>query len=88
VCLKQRAGVIAHVDRRPKSGGYGIGGDVIMGRPDPARGEHMGIGPAQRVQRGDDGGVFIRDDPHLGQGDALVRQLPCQVMHVGVTGAA
>src|SRR6202163_3778050 len=51
-----------------------VGGDVVMGRPDAAGGEDVGVATAQRVQRGDDVGLvvghdayFLEVDPDIGQ---------------------
>ena len=41
---------IAHAERL----GDAVGGDVVMGRPDAAGGEDVGVAMAQRIERGDD----------------------------------
>ena len=54
--------------------GDAVGGDVVMGRPDAAGGEDVGVALAQRVQGGDDLGLLVGDDadflevdPDIGQ---------------------
>ena len=50
--------------------GDGVGGDVVVGRPDPAGGEDIGVARPQRVERGDDFRLFVRNHPHLFEIDA------------------
>ena len=82
------ARVVADMKRKAEGGGNRIGGDVVMGRPDPARGEDVVIARPKRVQRSHDGILHVRHDPRLFQVDTLGRKLPRKVMHVRVAGAA
>src|SRR3546814_7694001 len=50
--------------------GDAFGGDVVMGRADAAGGEHVVPACPERVQRGDDLGLDVGDDPRLDQPDA------------------
>jgi hypothetical protein len=53
------------IDADPECLGDGIGGDVVMGRPDAAGGEDIAVAMAQRVQRGDDIGLIVVYVPEL-----------------------
>ena len=86
--LKQGAGIGADIDGHAKGGCNGIGGDVIMGGADPARGEDMVIGGAQRVDGGNNRSRVICHDAAFAQRNAVPRQLARQVEGIAVTGAS
>ena len=75
-------------DGHAKGRSYGFGGDVIMRRPDSARGEYMVIGPAQRIHASHDGGMVIGDNPRFEQPNAMLGQALGQMVHVRIPGAA
>src|ERR1700682_5488392 len=52
-----------------------VGGDVVMGRPDAAGGEHVGIAVPQRVQRRDYVGLVVSDDADLLEVDPDIGQV-------------
>ena len=75
VVLRQdRAGVLAHVDADAEGRRHRVGGDVVVGRADAARGEDVGVARAERVQRRDDLGLLVGDHPGLAQRDAARRE--------------
>ena len=53
------------IDSDPERPGDAVGGDVIVGRPDATGGKNVGIAAAQRIQCGDDVGLFVGDNPHF-----------------------
>ncbi len=67
---------------------HAVGGDVVVGRPDAAGGEHIGIAAAQGVQRFDDGVLVVGDDPDLFQVDADIGQVLGDIADVLVLGPA
>ena len=54
----------------PKAAATASGRDVVVRRADAAGGEHVGVACPQRVDRGDDLVLLVRDDAHLAQVDA------------------
>ena len=82
------AGIGADGQHQAKGSGNGIGGDVVMGGTDTARGEQMVIGGAQVIDRRHDGVMPVADHPHFGQINAVARQFARQMVHVGIAGAA
>ena len=58
-------------DIDPKRLGDRIDGDIVVGRADPAGGEHIVIARAQRVHRIDNLILNIGDDPHFAQANPL-----------------
>src|SRR6266403_2155919 len=55
--------------------GASIAGDVVMGRPDAAGGEDVGVAMAQRIQRRDDVGLVVGDDADLLEIDPDIGQV-------------
>ena len=74
-------------DRHTKGRGDGIGRNIVMCWPNPARSEHMVILAPQIVHSTDDCGVVIRHNPGFGQGNARLGQFTGQIMQVGIAGA-
>ena len=62
-------------------------GDVVMGRADPSRREHVIELPAHLVDGGDDNRRVIGDDPRLAQPDPGFVQPGGEKCEVGVLGA-
>ena len=81
---QQVIGVLADADGGFERGGDGLGRDVVMGRANPARGEHVVIGRAQGIDRPDDRIRVIGHHPRLGQGDPVFGQFPRQIVHVRI----
>jgi hypothetical protein len=67
---QHRPGALVHVDADPEGLGHAVGGDVVMGRADPAGGEQVGVAGPQGVDRLDDHRGLVGHDPHLAQVDA------------------
>ena len=86
--LKDRAGIVAHIDRNTKRRGNTIGRNIVVRRPDAARGEEVVMGHAQRVHGLHDGGFVVGDDSHLAQVDPHAGQPPRQMMHVRLARAS
>ena len=76
------------VDRHAERLGDAIGGDVVVGRADAAGGEDIGVGRAQRVERGDDRGLVVGDHPHFLEVDADRGEVFGDVADVLVLGPA
>src|SRR2546430_3937333 len=76
------------VDRHPKRLGDAVGGDVIMGRPDPAGGENIGAAMPERIECVDDRSLLVADHPHFLEIDAERRQIFRNIAYVLVLGAA
>src|SRR5262245_3078046 len=74
-------------DRHAKGLGDGVGGDIVMGRPNAAGGEHIGEARAELVHRRDDLRLEIAYDPHLAQGDANSREIAGDIEDIFVLGA-
>jgi hypothetical protein len=85
---EQRARILAHADAHAEGRRDRIGGDVVMRRPDTARGEDVVPVRAQRVQRRHDAVVVVGNNAHLAQIDSMPRQLARQMVHVRVARAA
>src|SRR5262245_14143923 len=64
------------------------GGDVTVGRPDPAGGEDIGAAMPQRVERVDDRSLLVADHPYFLEINAERREIFCNVADVLVLGAA
>ena len=75
------------VDRDAERLGDAVGGDVVVGRPDAAGGEHIGVAVAQRVERGDDLVLDIGHHADLAHVDADVGQILGDIADVLVLGA-
>jgi hypothetical protein len=86
--LQDGAGVVANVQMRAHRLRHGIGGDVVMGRADPAGGEEVIVARRQRAHRRDDPVMHVGHDAHLLQPDAMIGQRLGEVVHVRVAGAA
>ena len=86
--FQQRAGIIAHINRGAESGGNSIGGDVVMRRADPARGEHMVVMFRQILYGSNDRTGIIGHHAHLFQINPVTRQRACQMVRVGVLRAS
>ncbi len=84
--LQQRHRTRIVVDRYPERLGDAVGGDVVMGRPDAAGGEDVGIALPQRIERGDDILLDIRHHPDLAQIDADRGQVFGDVADILVLG--
>ena len=82
--LQQRARIVAHVDMRVECGGDAIGGDVVVGWPNPAGCENMSIAARQRLNCGHDCGRVIGHDAYFGQVDPCLGQLPRKVIHIRI----
>ena len=63
---------------------HSIGGDVVMGRPDPAGGEDIVVGGPQGVQTVDDLFLAVPDGPRLLEVDPQRRQEPGDGVQIGV----
>src|SRR5262249_33294552 len=74
-------------DRHAKGLGDGVGGDIVMGRPNAAGGEHIGEARAELVHRRDDLRLEIAYDPHLAQEDANSREIAGDIEDIFVLGA-
>ena len=74
------------VDRDAEGLGDGVGGDVVVGRPDAAGGEDVGVARAQRVERRDDLGLDVGHDARLAQIDADIGQILRDIADVAVLG--
>ena len=81
----QRA-LVEH-DLDAERAGDGIGGDVVVGRPDAAGGENVVEAGAQRVDGRDDGRLLVADDAHLLQPDADGGEVLGDEADVAVLGA-
>ena len=81
-----RLGVIADADA--KGLGHRIGGDVVMGGADAARGENEIVPGPKRVQCRHDLGLDIAHHPDFLQVDAQQGKLAGDVIAVAVLGAA
>src|ERR1700730_14990358 len=66
-------GMMIDADAEPL--GDAVGGDVVMGRPDAAGGEDVGVAMAQRIQRRDDVGLVVGHDAHLLEIDPDIGQV-------------
>src|SRR5258708_4641547 len=76
------------LDRNPERRGDGVGRDGVMGRADPARGEHIGITGAQGIERFDNRRLIVGHDPDFPKIDADPRQVLGDVADVLVLGPA
>ena len=85
--LQNGTGIGTHVNWHVECGGHAIGGNVIMRRANPARGEHLIMPSAQRPHRRNDRIPVIRHNAHFGQIDPDFGQLARQMIHVGIAGA-
>ena len=83
-----REGARVFADRDAEGLGDGVGGDVVMGRPDAAGREDVVVARAQRVQRRDDLLLDIRNDARLADFDADLREIFGDIADVAVLGAA
>jgi hypothetical protein len=85
-------GVVVHRDAHAEGLRHGIGGHVVMGRPDPARGEQQVIAPAQAAVQGadrlDDQVLFVGDNADFLQVDPDRRQHARQMMGIAFAGPA
>ena len=68
--------------------GHAFGGDVVMGRPDAAGGEDIGVCFAQRVEGLDDGVLVVGHHPHFLEIDADGGEIVGDEADVLVLGAA
>ena len=84
---QQGARVFSHRDPRAKGRADRIGGDVVMGRADPAGGEYMAVAPGQRAHRLADRRRVIADHAHFAQVDPRLREPAGEVMGIAVAGA-
>jgi len=76
------------VDSDAERLGDGVGGDVVVRRPDAARREDVGVAPPQNVERSDDLVLDVGDDARLAQIDAKTRQIFRDIANVAILGAA
>src|SRR5206468_10234073 len=67
--------------------GDGVGGDVVVGRPNAAGGKDVGVATAQRVQRRDDIGFIVGDDANLLEVDSEIGEVFRDKADVLVLGA-
>ena len=72
----------------PNAFRHAVGGDVTVGRPDPAGGEDIGAAMPQRIECVDDRALLIADHPHFLEIDADRRQIFRDMADVLVLGAA
>ena len=63
------------VDADAERLGDGVGGDVVMGRPDAAGGEDVVVAMPQRIEGGDDIGLLVGDDADLLEVDPDIGQV-------------
>jgi hypothetical protein len=62
------AGLPAHgrgIAKAKKDLGHAVSGDVVMGRPNAARGEDIGVALPERIGGVNDCRLFVADDPAL-----------------------
>ena len=76
------------VDRHAERLGDAVGGDVVVGRPDAAGGEDVGVAVPQRVERIDDRALLVADHADLHEIDADRGQIFRDIADVLVLGAA
>ena len=76
------------VNRHTERLRHAVGGDVTVGRPDPAGGEDIGVATPERIECVDDRSLLIADDPHFSEIDADRRQVFRDIVDVLVLGAA
>ena len=76
------------IDRHPERLGDAVGGDVVVGRPDAAGGEDVGVALPQRVERIDDRRLVVADHADLLEIDPDRGQVLGDVADVLVLGAA
>ena len=74
--------------RDPERARDRIGGDVVMGRPDPPGREHIVVTPPQRIEGRDDLVLDVGDDARLLHVHADLRQILGDIAEVAVFGAA
>src|SRR5262245_29164027 len=85
-CSGERARI--GVDRHTERLRHAVGGDVSVGRPDPAGGEDIGPAMAERIEGVDDCSLLVADHPHFLEIDAKRRQIFGDIADVLVLGAA
>jgi hypothetical protein len=85
-CSGERARIA--VNRHTERLRHAVGGDVTVGRPDPAGGEDIGVATPERIECVDDRSLLIADDPHFSEIDADRRQVFRDIVDVQVLGAA
>ena len=88
VRLQDRPRVVADADVHAKGRGDTVGGDIVVGRADATRSEHMGISQTERIDRLDDHLMHIRHNPHLGQPYPHLREPRGEMLGVGVKRSA
>src|SRR6516162_8804824 len=69
------AGAADHVDRHTERLRHAVGGDVTVGRPDPAGGEDIGATMPERIECVDDCPLLVADHPHFLEINAERRQI-------------
>src|SRR5262249_1535318 len=67
---------------------YTVGGDVIMGRPDTASRENIGVTMPKRVKRVDDGTLLVADHPYFLEIDPERGEVFRDIADVLIRGAA
>jgi hypothetical protein len=61
------------VDRHTERLRHAVGGDVTVGRPDPAGGEDIGVAMPERIECVDDRSLLIADHPYFLEINVAVR---------------
>src|SRR5262249_90557 len=67
---------------------HAVGGDVTVGRPDPAGGDDINVAMPERLEFVDDRSLLVADLPHFLEIDADRRQIFRDIADVLVLGAA
>jgi hypothetical protein len=76
------------VDRHTECLGHAIGGDVTVGRSDPASGEDIAVAMPERIECVDDRCLLVANHPYFLETDAERRQIFRDIADVLVLGAA
>ena len=85
---QERHGLGMGFHGKAEGGADGIGGDIVMGRTDAARGENIAVARAERVNRGHDLRFDIAHEARLGEVDAEGRQELRDGRDIHVLGAS
>ena len=75
------------IDRHTECLRHAVGGNVTVGRPNPARGEDIDIVMPQRIECVDDRSLLVADHPHFLEINAEYGEVFCDIADVLVLGA-
>jgi hypothetical protein len=76
------------VDRHSKRLGHAVSGYVVIGRPNAASGEDIGVAMPERIDRVNDRRLFVADYPHFQEIHAERGQIFRDITDILVLGAA